>query len=65
LRGFLSERKRQDFVSYGFVLNCMGGDNSKGRKRYGTSVARGLMQDIGNLSELGKRSGIAGDEGFV
>ena len=58
-------RKRQDFVNYGFVLDYMGGDNSKGRKKYGTFVARGLMQDLDNPLELGKGSGIVGDEGFI
>jgi REP element-mobilizing transposase RayT len=65
LPGFLYKRKRQDFVNYGFLLDYMGGDDSKGRKKYGTFVAKGLTKDLDNPLALGKGSGIVGDEGFV
>ena len=65
LPGFLFKKKRRNFVNYGFVLDYMGGDNSKGRKRYGAFVAKGLTQDLDNPLALGKGSGIVGDEGFV
>lgn len=65
LPGYLYKKRRQGFVHYGFVLDYMGGDDSKGRKRYGQFVAKGLTQDLDNPLELGKGTGIVGDEGFV
>jgi REP element-mobilizing transposase RayT len=65
LPGFLYKRKRQDFVNYGFLLDTMGGDDSKGRRTYGAFVAKGLSQDLDNPLTLGKGSGIVGDESFT
>ena len=65
LPGYLYKKKRQDFVHYGFVLGYVGGDDSSGRKRYATFVAKGLTQDPDNPLALGKGNGIVGDEGFV
>lgn len=65
LPGYLWGRKRQDFVNYAFVLDYLGGDDSKGRKEYRKFLGRGVTEDLDNPLELGKGSGIVGEESFV
>lgn len=65
LPGYLWKKKRNDFVNYDYVLDYMGGDNSKGRKAYGEFVGNGITQDLDSPLDLGKGAGIIGTEEFV
>jgi len=65
LPGYLWKKKRNDFVNYEFVLDYMGGDNSRGRKAYGKFVGDGITEDLDSPLDLGKGSGIIGTEEFV
>ncbi|MGD2271684.1 MAG: transposase [Desulfobacterales bacterium] len=65
LPGYFSVRKRMDFVHYDFILDYMGGDNQQGRRKYRRFIHRGFEQDLDNPLELGKGSGIVGEDQFV
>lgn len=65
LPGYLSVRRRMDFVDYEVVLGYMGGDDRRGRERYRSFVRQGVEGAIPNPLELGKGNGIVGSKGFV
>jgi putative transposase len=66
LPGYITEKRRQEFVDYGIVLDCFGGDNRKARTEYGKFVEEGFLQEEKSSPlEKGKGHGIIGDEDFV
>ena len=65
LGGYLSARKREEFVNYGTTLEYMGGDNRKGRQAYRQFIISGLGSDVENPLKRGIKHGIIGDEDFV
>ncbi|MCX6355646.1 MAG: transposase [Candidatus Aureabacteria bacterium] len=65
LKGYLSPRERVGFLSCGDVLDHMGGDNHKGRERYGEFVRIGLKKELENPLELGKGHGVVGEDEFI
>lgn len=65
LLGYFSLTKRKDYVDYTTVLDYMGGDNRKGRRSYRQFIRWGVEQNIENPLELGKGSGIVGEDDFI
>ncbi len=65
LPGYLSVRKREDFVEYGTVLAYLGGNNLKGRQAYKEFIHLGIEQEMDSPLELGKGSGIIGGADFI
>jgi len=65
VKGYLSPRERVGFLSFDDVLNHMGGDNHKGRERYGQFVRIGLKKKLENPLELGKGHGVVGEDEFI
>ena len=65
LLGYFSLSKRGDFIDYTTVLSYMGGDNRKGRRNYRQFIKWGIEQEIENPLELGKGSGIVGEDNFI
>ena len=65
LLGYFSLSKRKDFIDYTTVLSYMGGDNRKGRRNYRQFIKWGIEQEIENPLELGKGSGIVGEDNFI
>ena len=65
LLGYFSLSKRRDFVDYKTVLSYMGGDNRKGRQSYRQFIKWGIEEDLESPLELGKGSGIVGEDDFI
>jgi hypothetical protein len=65
LAGYLSARKRNDFVNYQTVLDCLGGDNREGMQAYREYIIQGIEQGIENPLELGRGHGIVGKVDFI
>ncbi len=65
LPGYLSIRKRVEFVDYQIILDCMGGDNQRGRRNYRRFIQQGLSREMDNPLQLGKGNGIVGESDFV
>jgi len=65
LWGYFSLRKRNDLVNYETVLEYMGGDNPKGRRSYRQFVQWGIEQELENPLDLGKGSGVVGEDDFI
>lgn len=65
LLGYFSLSKRKDYIDYTTVLGYMGGDNHKGRKSYRQFIRWGVEQNIENPLELGRGSGIVGEDDFI
>jgi REP element-mobilizing transposase RayT len=65
LPGYLSVRKRVDFLDYQILLDYMGGDNQRGRRYYRRFIQQGLTKEIDNPLQVGKGNGIVGESDFV
>jgi len=65
LPGYLSVRKREEFVDYQILLDYMGGDNQSGRGYYRRFIQQGLSKEIDNPLQLGKGNGIVGKSDFI
>jgi putative transposase len=65
LPGYLSVRKRMEFVDHQIVLDYMGGDNQSGRGYYRRFIQQGLTNEINNPLQLGKGNGIVGKSDFI
>jgi len=65
LAGYFSLGKRKDFVNYQTILDCLGGDNRRGRQAYREYIIRGLEEGIDNPLESGRGHGIVGALEFV
>ena len=65
LPGYLSARKREDFLEYEVVLAYLGGDNPRGRRSYQEFIQWGIEHDIESPLQLGKGSGIIGGADFI
>ena len=65
LLGYFSLSKRRDFIDYKTVLGYMGGDNRKGRQSYRQFIKWGIEEDLESPLELGKGSGIVGEDDFI
>jgi len=65
LPGYLSVRKRRDFMNYEIILDYKGGDDRKGRQAYRQFIKQGIGVALENPLDLGKGKGIVGDADFV
>jgi len=65
LPGYLSVRKRREFVDYEKILDYKGGDNGKGRQAYRQFIKLGVEQALETPLNLGKGNEIVGDADFV
>jgi hypothetical protein len=65
LPGYLSSKKRQNFIDYEMVLSHMGGDNRGGRQQYRQFIKWALYNKMDNPLKLGKGHGIVGKNDFI
>ncbi len=64
LSGYISKRKRQDFIDYDLVLEEYGGNNQEGRKAYSFMIGMDISGDIDLKSKIVGRS-IMGSDDFI
>ncbi|MDY7029361.1 MAG: transposase [Spirochaetota bacterium] len=63
--GYVTARKRDEFIHFGKVLSYMGGDNRVGRRAYRDFVLEGLNDVRGNLLDRVRAGSILGSDGFI
>lgn len=64
LPGYVSKRKKQEFIDYALVLEEYGGDNDEGRQAYGNIISIDISGEIDVKEKIVGQS-IIGKEDFV
>lgn len=65
LGGYLDPRKRKIFVAYTEILDFMGKKEREAIHRYQDFIQNGIIEETKNPLEIGKGTGIIGNESFV
>ena len=63
--GYLSRRKRRDFLRPGEVLDFFGGDDGRGRRAYERFVMEGMEREVTSPLAKGAGHGIVGKLEFI
>ncbi|MEI6634296.1 MAG: transposase [Chlamydiota bacterium] len=65
LPGYIGLRKRDKFVTYSSILECMGGNTKGGKERYRDFVIAGLSRETKNILKETQAEAILGTDSFI